>query len=94
MALEITYWSGDRHWSAPNTAISSEQRTLSGSSAQSGATPAEVAWVSVLATEKARFAYGTNPTVTDAGASACIASGERLWFKAKEGYKVAGIVAA
>lgn len=95
MALEITYW-GSRNdaKSAPGSIISSEQRTLSGSSAQSGATPESATFVSILATEKARFAYGANPTAADTGANACIASGERLWLTAVPTYKIAGIQAA
>lgn len=95
MALQIDYYAARGDW-IPfiGGMVSSEARSLSGSSAQSGATPAEATLVSIVATEKARFAYGSNPSVTDAGTSALIQSGERLWLTAKAGWKVAGIQAA
>lgn len=95
MPLEISYFAA-RGDDIPiiGGIIASEARTLSGSSAQSGATPAETTLVSIVATEKARFAYGSNPSVTDAGTSALIQSGERFWLTAKVGWKVAGIAAA
>jgi hypothetical protein len=95
MPLEITYWAarGD-DIPIPGGIISSEARSLSGSSAQSGATPPDAVQVSIVATEKARFGYGSNPSVTDAGTSALIQSGERIWLTAKSGWKIAGIAAA
>lgn len=99
MALEITYWTqrSDAK-SAPGDIISSEQRSLSGSSAASGATPDGAGWVSLWASEKARFkygpAYGKSPTASDAGTSSVIGSGERLWFTAHPGYTIAAIQAA
>lgn len=95
MALEITYWSQRQDAkAAPGRIISSEQRSLSGSSAQSAVTPDSAGWVSVWASEKARIGYGANPTVTDAGTSAVIGANERLWLTAEPGWKIAGIQAA
>ena len=99
MALEITYWSAradDK--SAPGDIISSEQRSLSGSSALSGATPDNAVFVSIWASEKARIrygeAYGREPTAADTGASSVIGANERLWLTARAQHKVAGIQAA
>jgi hypothetical protein len=96
MALEITYWSKAANRNIPRAAISTETRSLSGTSAQSGATPSGCAYVSLLATEATRFAYGENPTATaTAGASGhYIASGERIWIEAVAGNKFAGIQAS
>lgn len=96
MALEITYWTqrGDVK-PVVGDMISSEQRSLNTGSQLSGATPDSAGWVSVWASEKARIGYtGPTSSVTDAGSSAVIASGERLWFTAHAGWKVAGIQAA
>lgn len=78
MALEITYWSIQSPDAATADAvISSETRTLSASSAQSGVTPDAAAKVSIVATENARFEYSSaNPTAS--ASSAYINSGERL----------------
>lgn len=93
MPLEITYWAGsgknDNH---AGSVISSEQRTLSASSAQSGATPAGAVTVSIYATEAARFAYN-GPSPTASSSSAYIGAGERIWIDAGVGNKIAGITA-
>lgn len=96
MALEITYWVKSGNGNIARAPVLSETRTLSGSSAQSGATPAGAQYVSITATEAARFAYGSNPTATQAaGASGhYLASGERIWLDAIEGNKIAGITPA
>lgn len=96
MPLEITYWTdgnGVASGSMPGAPSSSETRTISATSAQSGATPANMGMISIYATENARFAYGANPTATaTAGANGhYVGAGERVWFDAREGYKVAGI---
>lgn len=93
MPLEITYWTGRREArnASPLAAVSSEQRTLSGTSAQSGATPDRAEFVSIVATENARFAYGADPTASSS--SAYIMAGERLWLTAEARNKIAGITA-
>lgn len=94
MPLEITYWTGSapENENVAGTVISNEQRTLSGTSAQSGATPAGAVIVSIFATEAARFEYSSaNPTA--AATSTYIGASERLWLDAKEGFKIAGITA-
>ena len=93
MGLEITYWAarGDGI-DAPGGIISSETRTTSGTSAQSGVTPAEAVLVSIVCITAAdRIAYSSNPTASSS--SAYIAVGERLWLTAKPGWKFAGITA-
>ena len=66
MSLEITYYAA-----APNTniyglPISSETRTASGTSAQSGATPTNASYIRIRSSAANRYAYGTNPTATAA----------------------------
>jgi hypothetical protein len=92
MPLEITYWNGVYdNGPVPQGDIASEQRTLSGTSAQSGAAPSESVIVSIYATEAARFAVGTNPTAS--ATSAYIGAGERIWRPILAGQKIAGITA-
>jgi len=94
MPLEITYWTGRAkdNENVAGAVISSESRSLSGVSAQSGATPANAQTVSIYATEAARFEYSSaNPTA--AATSAYIGSGERVWLEAFPAYKIAGITA-
>lgn len=91
MALEITYWTASGNKNMPGSVISSETRSLSGTSAQSGATPANADIVSISASEAARFVYSLDPTAS--ATSAYIAAGERLWIDARSAYKVAGITA-
>lgn len=92
MPLEITYWTGVFSTGPiPESDISSESRTLSGTSAQSGAAPAEARIVSIYATEAARFAVGTNPTAS--ATSTYLGAGERIWRPILVGQKIAGITA-
>lgn len=97
MALEISYWggaaSGTGIENAAGRVISSESRTISGTSAQSGATPANARLVSIVATENARYEYSSADPTAAAG-SAYIGSGERLWVEARPGFKIAGITAS
>lgn len=92
MALEITYWGGTASGGVPvaSTLISSETRSLSGTSAQSGATPDSATFLCITASEAARFAYDSNPTAS-ASNSQYLASGTSFWVTARAGYKVAGI---
>jgi len=98
MALKITYWTASR--TNPNIAggvVSSESLALTGASAQSGLTPASAVYVSISATEAAALDYsGADPTAVAGatGTSAYMAEGERMWFDAVAGYKVAGIQAS
>jgi len=92
MPLEITYWTGVyNNGPVPAGDIASESRSLSGSSAQSGAAPTGTAIVSIYATEAARFAVGTNPTATST--STYVGAGERIWRPILAGQKIAGITA-
>lgn len=94
MPLEITYWTGHapENDNVAGKVISNEQRTLSGTSAQSGATPDGAVIVSIYATEAARYEYSSsNPTA--AAGSTYIGAGERLWVDAIPAYKIAGITA-
>lgn len=94
MPLEITYFSyGANNPNMPGLPISSEVRTISGTSAQSGATPAGAVSIRLKATENARYAYGANPTATAAaGANGhYLASGDDVWVPAVEGWKFAAI---
>lgn len=101
MALKIAYWTASKY--NPNIAgapITSESLAISGTSAQSGATPANAVFVSIRNTETGdvNFDYsGSNPTalatVATSGSSVGIGSGERLWIDAVAGNKVAGITA-
>lgn len=90
MALEISYWTGTDAATRQvyGEFIGAETRSLSGSSAQSGATPANAAIVRVQATEAARVRYGSNPTA-DAN-SLYIGTGGPIEFAAVAGYKIAG----
>lgn len=99
MPLKITYLTGDAptNENIEGDVISSESLTISGTSAQSGATPASAVFVTIYATEAACFDYsGTNPTAIAAGTgtSTYIGSGERRWVKANPLYKIAGITAS
>jgi len=92
MPLEITYWTGVfNNGPIPEGDISSESRSLSGTSAQSAAAPTGAAIVSIYATEAARFAVGTNPTASST--SAYVGAGERIWRPILVGQKIAGITA-
>lgn len=96
MPLEITYVAA-RGDDIPvlGGIISCEQRTVSGSSAQSGATPADAKLILIEAvTDKVRIAYGANPTAVDNGTFHYIPAGKDRWLTAVPGWKIAGIVAA
>lgn len=89
MPLEISYWTGHAETN-PNVAgkpISSEQRTLTASSALSGATPGNAALVSIYATEAARFEY-SSATSSATATSHYIGANERLWVQAVPTYKI------
>jgi hypothetical protein len=94
MSLKITYWTGSK--TNPNIAgavILSESLTLSGTSAQSAATPTNAMYTSIYATETCTFDYGgTNPTA-DTTTDAFLGAGERVWLDAVPAFKVAGIQA-
>lgn len=96
MALEITYYSLGKNKNCYGAPILSETRSLSGTSAQSAATPDNAEIVRIHATEAARYAYGSNPTATAAaGASGhYLASGATIDIHARSAYLVAGIQAA
>lgn len=91
MALEISYWTGrGKHATQVyGSFISAETRSLSGSTAQSGAIPAGATVARIEATEDARVQIGgTNPT---ADASSLYMSASSIAdFEVKPGDKIAG----
>lgn len=89
MSAEITYWAGRGDAVAsPYSAILSETRSVSASSAQSGSTPDGSGLVSIVCTSAAlRFAYGASPTADASGAY--VGVGERIWLTAHPGWKLA-----
>ena len=96
MSLEITYYTETRNMNLYGQPISSETRTASASSAQSGATPSNAVIIRIKSTANNRYAYGSNPTATaTAGASGhYIASGDVIDIPAIPGYKIAVITAS
>lgn len=99
MPLKITYLTGHAptNNNCEGSVISSESLTISGTSAQSGATPASAVLVTIYSTEAACFDYSSaNPTAVAAGtgASTYIGANERRFLEAKSGYKIAGITSA
>jgi hypothetical protein len=101
MALKITYWTASRlNPNIPGSVIYEESRTISSSSQQSGATPANAMFVSIRNTETGDVSYdysSANPTAIATPASSntslTIATGERFWADAIPGYKFAAITA-
>jgi len=101
MPLRITYWTASRYNpNVPGAVISSEVRTISGTSAQSGATPPNAVFVSIRNTETGdvNYNYSSATSVATADVSTPgdggIGTGERLWFDAVPSYKVAGITSS
>jgi hypothetical protein len=90
MPLEISYWNGrgKRATQIYGAYLSAETRTLSGTSAQSGATPSGAAIVRLEATEACRIAYGSNPTADTT--TPYLGAGAVIEFEAVSGNKVAG----
>lgn len=87
----ITYWTGSRmNGKVPMNAILSEILTVSGSSGQSGVTPANAEAVSIFSDIAANFLIGTDPTAS-ATTSHHIGANERIWVGAQAGSKIAGI---
>jgi hypothetical protein len=95
MSLEITYYAEGNNKNTYGLPISSETRTASASSAQSGATPANAEVIRIASTAANRYAYGSNPTATaTAGASGhYLASGAVIDIPAVSGWKLAVITA-
>lgn len=91
-SLFITYWSGsDRQFgNSPGQPVSSEIRTVTGTSAQSGATPPTAKLVSIYSDVAANFEYGADPTAS-ATTSAHVGANERVWLDAKPTQLIAGI---
>ena len=100
MPLKITYWTASQfNPNIPGAAISNEAITVSGSTAQSSATPANAVFVSVRSTDSTdtNFIYNsTNPTALAAGGAnhGGIGYGERLWLDAIPTFKIAAITAS
>jgi hypothetical protein len=90
MPLEISYWNGrGKHGTQIYGAcLSAESRTLSGTSAQSGATPGGGVIVRLEATEACRFAYGANPTAS--ATTPYLGAGAVIEFEGVAGNLVAG----
>jgi hypothetical protein len=95
MSLEITYYANGLNPNIYGQPISSETRTASASSAQSGATPGSADIIRIASTANNRYAYGSNPTATaTAGASGhYIGSGAVIVIPAVAGWKLAVITA-
>lgn len=91
MATQITYWTASRsNANIAGAVIADESLAIGASSAQSGATPANAVYISLVAGEDMRFLYNSaNPTAL--ATSTFLAQGERIWLDAVAGYKVAGI---
>lgn len=97
MSLEITYYTKSmQRISMYGKAISSETRTASATSAQSGTTPANAEIIRIASTANNRWAYDANPTATaTAGASGhYLASGAAIDIEAVSGNKIAVITAS
>lgn len=92
MSLEITYLTASiTNPNIAGRAISSETRSISASSAQSGATPANAVFVRIVARADARFAYGSNPTAS--ATSEFLGNGQQIERDAVPGWLIAGITA-
>jgi hypothetical protein len=93
MSLEITYFAEGMNKSIYGAIITSETRSSSASSAQSGATPRSAEVVRLKALANVRFAYGENPTATaTAGDSGhYIGNGDIIDLPAVAGWKIAVI---
>lgn len=92
MPFKISYWTASR--SNNNIAgggISSESLAISGTSAKSGATPANAVYVKISATEAGYFRYDSTDPTAITGTDYYLASGETMWLDAIPTYKVAGI---
>ena len=90
MTIEISYWynSGKRGRPIYSHYVSAESLSITGTSAQSGATPASAEIVRVEMTEAGRVAYGGNPTA--AATTPYLGAGQVIEFDAVVGNKVAG----
>lgn len=90
MTIEISYWNGrGKHGTQIyGAAISAETLSITGTSAQSAATPAGATIVRVETTEACRFAYGANPTA--AATTPYLGLGGVIEFDAVVGSKLAG----
>jgi len=69
MALQIAYFAGRGGHATPiyRGFIGAETRSVSGTSAQTGATPPGATIARIEAEEDVRLAFGTNPTATATG---------------------------
>lgn len=90
MALEISYWAGRAGHGTPiyRGFIVAETRSLSGTSAQSGAIPSGAKVVRIEATEAARVAFGANPEAV--ATSQYMAANAVIDIEAVVGDKIAG----
>ena len=95
MSLEISYFAGQGNFGIPSYRgpMTSEQRTLSGSAASSGATPNGANVVRIKARSDARIRYGVGVTATNDGASIFLASGDVIDLEGIPGAVVSGITA-
>lgn len=93
MSIEISYFSkSSNNPNQPGLHISSESRSISGTSAQSGATPDGAVSVRIVATETSRVEYASAASVAASTSIYMLANAE-LWLAAMPGWKVAGITA-
>jgi len=90
MSLEISYWNGrGKHGTQIYGGhVSAESLSITGTSAQSSATPNGATIVRVETTEACRIAYGSNPTA--GSATPYLGAGQVIEFEAVVGNKLAG----
>jgi hypothetical protein len=95
MSLEITYFAEGVNKTIYGRTLTSETRSSSATSAQSGATPTNAEVVRIKALADVRFAYDANPTATaTAGPSGhYLATGDIMDIHAVAGWKIAVITA-
>lgn len=90
MTIEITWLTGSTR-GVEYAELANESLAITGSSAQSAASPSRASIVSIYATEAARFSIGQNPTAS--ASSTYIGANERRWRFVSGGDKLAGITA-
>lgn len=92
--MEISYFTRSNNANQPGTLISSEQRTVSGTTALSGLTPATAKSIRLYTTEAIRVAYSGVASVAVAdGTCLYMPAASEMWLAATPGWKIAAITA-
>jgi len=92
--MEVTYFMRSNNANQPGTLISSEQRTVSGTSAQAGATPAGAKSIRIYTSEAIRVAYsGVDSVAVANGTCLYLPAASEIWLAATPGWKLAAITA-